>query len=121
MEITSRVTNCSDYQFTSIVALVFESVAVGFVVPTIIAVKIYYLYIYIYIYIYKDLLHRNQWKLHVELQIVPVTNLPLVFESVKVGLAVPTIVAVKIYYLYIYIYIYIYIKIYCTEINGNYM
>ena len=28
------------------------------------------------IYIYKDLLHRNQWKLHIGLQIVPITNLP---------------------------------------------
>ena len=33
--------------------------------------------IYIYIYIYKDLLHKNQWKLHIGLQIVPITNLPL--------------------------------------------
>ena len=29
------------------------------------------------IYIYKALLHRNQWKLHIGLQIVPITNLPL--------------------------------------------
>jgi hypothetical protein len=30
-----------------------------------------------YIYIYKDLLHRNQWKVRIGLQIVPITNLPL--------------------------------------------
>jgi hypothetical protein len=35
------------------------------------------IYIYIFIYINKDLLHRNQWRLHMGLQIVPITNLPL--------------------------------------------
>ena len=39
MESTYRVANCSDYQFTSIVTLVFQSVAVRHVVPTIKAVK----------------------------------------------------------------------------------